>query len=252
MKPTSIAMTVFLGVGLLVLLSSSSSILGARIAKAPAMSAVVSPKFVPVRHRVAPLFRSEIGSNFCEKRQAGNRHMIQPSAFSSSSRPVIFSAQTETRLPLTPENVELVLDEVRPYLQADGGSVDFVEIDGPLVKLRLKGACSSCASSATTMQLGIKRRLQERIEGVQEVVEIGATEEKMAVTVENIEMILDEIRPYLVGASGGSLDYLGGIEQNDVKIRITGPAAKIMTVRVAIQQKIKEKFPNMMRVELVT
>eukprot|EP00954_Amorphochlora_amoebiformis_P018148 1324011-Amorphochlora_amoeboformis.AAC.2 len=66
-------------------------------------------------------------------------------------------------LDLTPENVEIVLDEVRPYLQADGGSVDFVEIEGPLVKLRLKGACSSCASSSTTMQLGIKRRLQERI-----------------------------------------------------------------------------------------
>eukprot|EP00468_Gymnochlora_sp_CCMP2014_P007416 CAMPEP_0167759934 /NCGR_PEP_ID=MMETSP0110_2-20121227/11301_1 /TAXON_ID=629695 /ORGANISM="Gymnochlora sp., Strain CCMP2014" /LENGTH=243 /DNA_ID=CAMNT_0007646379 /DNA_START=74 /DNA_END=802 /DNA_ORIENTATION=- len=156
-----------------------------------------------------------------------------------------------TTLELTPENVETVLDEVRPYLQADGGSVEFVEIEGPLVKLRLKGACSSCASSSTTMQLGIKRRLQERIPEVGEVVDVGLTEEKLDVSVENVEKILDEIRPYLVGASGGSLEYVGGLETNEIKIRITGPAAKIMTVRVAIQQKIKEKFPPMMRVDLI-
>mmetsp|Transcript_194 Transcript_194/g.269 ORF Transcript_194/g.269 Transcript_194/m.269 type:complete len:252 (-) Transcript_194:238-993(-) len=176
------------------------------------------------------------------------RGVVPVRAIASGYRPSVFTVE---RLDLTPANVEVVLDEVRPYLQADGGSVDFVEIDGPLVKLRLKGACSSCASSSTTMQLGIKRRLQERIEGVGEVVDVGVTEEKMEVSLENIEKILDEIRPYLVGASGGSLDYVGGLEQNNVKIKITGPAAKIMTVRVAIQQKIKEKFPNMVRVELV-
>jgi len=37
---------------------------------------------------------------------------------------------------LTEANVEIVLDEVRPYLMADGGNVEFVEIDGPVVYLR--------------------------------------------------------------------------------------------------------------------
>jgi Fe-S cluster biogenesis protein NfuA len=53
--------------------------------------------------------------------------------------------------------------QVRPYLMADGGNVEFVEIDGLVVKLRLKGACGSCPSSLTTMTMGIKRRLMEKI-----------------------------------------------------------------------------------------
>lgn len=74
------------------------------------------------------------------------------------------SADTGTdTLELTEANVEAVLDEVRPYLMADGGNVEFVEIDGLVVRLRLKGACGSCPSSLTTMTMGIKRRLMERI-----------------------------------------------------------------------------------------
>jgi Fe-S cluster biogenesis protein NfuA len=46
---------------------------------------------------------------------------------------------------------------------ADGGDVELVEIDGLVVKLKLKGACGSCPSSLTTMQMGIQRRMQERI-----------------------------------------------------------------------------------------
>jgi hypothetical protein len=41
--------------------------------------------------------------------------------------------------------------------------VELVEIDGPVVYLRLQGACGSCPSSLTTMTMGIKRRLQEKI-----------------------------------------------------------------------------------------
>lgn len=56
-----------------------------------------------------------------------------------------------------------LLLQVRPYLMADGGNVELVEIDGLVVKLRLKGACGSCPSSLTTMKMGIQRRMQERI-----------------------------------------------------------------------------------------
>ena len=53
---------------------------------------------------------------------------------------------TET-MALTLENVEKVLDELRPFLMADGGNVEVVELDGPIVKVRLQGACGSCPSS---------------------------------------------------------------------------------------------------------
>ena len=52
---------------------------------------------------------------------------------------------TET-MALTLENVEKVLDELRPFLMADGGNVEVVELDGPIVKVRLQG-CGNCPSS---------------------------------------------------------------------------------------------------------
>lgn len=72
-------------------------------------------------------------------------------------------------LALTPDNVEQVLDEMRPYLMADGGNVELVEIDGPIVKLRLQGACGSCPSSNMTLKMGIERRLREIIPEIAEV-----------------------------------------------------------------------------------
>ncbi len=72
-------------------------------------------------------------------------------------------------LTLTPENVETVLDEMRPYLMADGGNVELVEIDGPIIKLRLQGACGSCPSSTMTLRMGIERRLREFIPEIAEV-----------------------------------------------------------------------------------
>lgn len=72
-------------------------------------------------------------------------------------------------LTLTPDNVETVLDELRPYLMADGGNVELVEIEGPIVRLRLQGACGSCPSSTMTLKMGIERRLREMIPEVAEV-----------------------------------------------------------------------------------
>lgn len=75
-------------------------------------------------------------------------------------------------LALTSENVETVLDEMRPYLMADGGNVELVEIDGPIVKLRLQGACGSCPSSTMTLRMGIERRLREFIPEIAEVEQV--------------------------------------------------------------------------------
>ena len=73
---------------------------------------------------------------------------------------------------LTPENVEKALDELRPFLMADGGNVELVEIDGPVVKVRLQGACGSCPSSTMTLKMGIERKLREAIPEVSEVVQV--------------------------------------------------------------------------------
>eukprot|EP00884_Botryococcus_braunii_P002525 jgi/Botrbrau1/12273/Bobra.0323s0013.1 len=160
------------------------------------------------------------------------------------------TAAADTGLELTAANVEMVLDEVRPYLMSDGGNVELVEIDGPVVYLRLQGACGSCPSSITTMSMGIKRRLQEKIPEILEVEQVLDERTGLELTEDNLESVLDEIRPYLVGTGGGGLELVE-MDGPVVKVRITGPAAGVMTVRVAVTQKLREKFPKIAAVQLV-
>ena len=79
---------------------------------------------------------------------------------------------SDETLALTTENVEKVLDELRPFLMADGGNVEIAEIDGPIVKVRLQGACGSCPSSTMTLKKGIERKLREMIPEVSEVIQV--------------------------------------------------------------------------------
>lgn len=62
--------------------------------------------------------------------------------------------------------------------------------------------------------------------------------------------VLDEIRPYLAGTGGGELEFVT-IEEPIVKVRLTGPAAGVMTVRVALTQKLREKIPKIAAVQLL-
>lgn len=73
---------------------------------------------------------------------------------------------------LTTENVETVLDTLRPYLMSDGGNVELIELDGPIVRLRLQGACGSCPSSTMTLKMGIERKLRESIPEIAEVEQV--------------------------------------------------------------------------------
>lgn len=62
--------------------------------------------------------------------------------------------------------------------------------------------------------------------------------------------LLGEIRPYLVGAGGGELEL---VQINDyiVKVRLSGPAASVMTVRVALTQKLRDAIPAIAAVQLI-
>ena len=67
------------------------------------------------------------------------------------------------------EKVETALDEIRPMLQADGGDVELVEVEGGVVKVRLQGACAGCPMSQMTLKNGIERILKEKIPESQSV-----------------------------------------------------------------------------------
>ena len=61
------------------------------------------------------------------------------------------------------QKVETVLNKIRPMLQADGGDVELVDIEGGVVKVRLKGACAGCPMSQMTIKSGVERLLKEQI-----------------------------------------------------------------------------------------
>ena len=92
-------------------------------------------------------------------------------------------------LPLTEENVERVLDEVRPSLMADGGNVALHEIDGLVVVLKLQGACGSCPSSTMTLKMGIEMRLKDKIPEILEVEQILDIETGLELNEENVEKV---------------------------------------------------------------
>jgi len=77
---------------------------------------------------------------------------------------------------LTDGNVINILSELAPYIEADGGWLEFVEIDymeeGAFVKVRLGGACTSCAMSSITLKQGIEKRLMEEFAELQGVIQV--------------------------------------------------------------------------------
>lgn len=71
------------------------------------------------------------------------------------------------------EKVNSAIDSIRPYLQADGGDVEFVEITDDLtVKVKLTGACGSCPFSMMTLKSGIEQAVKEKVPEVKEIVAV--------------------------------------------------------------------------------
>lgn len=68
------------------------------------------------------------------------------------------------------KKVEEALDQVRPYLQADGGNVSLLEITSDhIVKLELLGACKSCSMSMMTLKAGIEESIKRSVPEIKAV-----------------------------------------------------------------------------------
>ncbi|HLA66177.1 MAG TPA: NifU family protein [Acidimicrobiia bacterium] len=61
------------------------------------------------------------------------------------------------------------LEYIRPALQADGGDLILLGVDGGTVNLQLVGACGGCPMSTMTLTAGIERILRDRVPGVEEI-----------------------------------------------------------------------------------
>ncbi len=73
---------------------------------------------------------------------------------------------------LNDENIMTVLEELMPYIEADGGWLEYVETAEGYVKVRLGGACSSCAMSSMTLRHGIEKKLIMEIPDVVGVIQV--------------------------------------------------------------------------------
>ena len=79
------------------------------------------------------------------------------------------------------EQLNGIIDLIRPAVQADGGDLVLVDADVEtgIVEVQLQGSCSSCAISATTLQAGVNRIMKDRLAWVTEV--IGGLDESIDV-----------------------------------------------------------------------
>ena len=61
------------------------------------------------------------------------------------------------------DQVETVLDRVRPLLRSDGGDIELVEVIGNTARIRLTGRCAGCPSAYMTLHVGVERALRKEI-----------------------------------------------------------------------------------------
>ncbi len=72
-------------------------------------------------------------------------------------------------------NIEKALDEIRPFLQSDGGDISLLTIEnGTLVKVQLQGACTSCSVNQMTLKSGVEMTIKKYAPQIESVVNIEA------------------------------------------------------------------------------
>ena len=131
-----------------------------------------------------------------------------------------------------------VLDEVRPYLIADGGNVSVERVDEETknVYLKLEGACGSCASSTVTMQMGIERVLKENFADLGEVLQVDDDPLKPQVlTREAVEEEVGRLSNAII-AMGGVVRLLEVVpETGYVKMLYKGPEKVRQGLELAVR-----------------
>ncbi|MBL85805.1 MAG: hypothetical protein CMO82_04005 [Winogradskyella sp.] len=70
-------------------------------------------------------------------------------------------------------NVEKALDEIRPFLQSDGGDINLLSIDDDkLVKVQLTGACTSCSVNQMTLKSGVEMTIKKYAPQIERVINV--------------------------------------------------------------------------------
>lgn len=70
------------------------------------------------------------------------------------------------------KKVEAALNTIRPHLQADGGGIELVSVEGGVVKVRLQGVCSGCPMSQMTMVNGVEKAIKKDVPEIKKVIAV--------------------------------------------------------------------------------
>jgi len=71
------------------------------------------------------------------------------------------------------EKVKSIIEQIRPFLQQDGGDIEFVELtDDKIVKVKLQGACGSCPHAKITLKSGVEATIKQHLPEIQGVVDV--------------------------------------------------------------------------------
>ncbi|GIJ93556.1 NifU family protein [Capnocytophaga stomatis] len=72
------------------------------------------------------------------------------------------------------ENVLKALDEIRPFLQSDGGDITLVDIeDDKIVKVKLEGNCIGCSVNQLTLKSGVEMTIKKYVPQIEQVINIA-------------------------------------------------------------------------------
>ncbi len=70
--------------------------------------------------------------------------------------------------------VEIALQEIRPFLQSDGGDISLVSIDNDtLVKIRLEGSCVGCSVNQMTLKSGVEMTIKKHAPQIEHVINVS-------------------------------------------------------------------------------
>ena len=174
-------------------------------------------------------------SNFAEK-EVNYGSLPVESPFEAGGAAQTMVGRPVADLDLTVDNVNKVLDQVRPYLINDGGNVAVVSVDDSSrdITLRLQGACGSCPSATTTMKMGIERVLRENFSNVRDV--IAAPPGELDLSVEAVEEKVKNILP-AVRKLGGIVE-IRSVDSTTGKVVIgyKGPPKLIQGLMVIVKE----------------
>ncbi|PCH51768.1 MAG: hypothetical protein COC22_05205 [Flavobacteriaceae bacterium] len=69
--------------------------------------------------------------------------------------------------------IEIALQEIRPYLEADGGDIKLIEVTNDTVSVKLEGACLGCSVNQMTLKNGVEATIKKHAPQIKQVIEVN-------------------------------------------------------------------------------